>query len=87
MGCQEAGAQGLDRAGTLGSMQLDPVVHAPDHRGGELFLFGWISTLGLGGCVLLFCLDKGAAAAAAVTAAMTSVLGMLGWRQARPPQG
>ena len=73
-------------------MQDSPVLPdsaaRPDtgHRGGELFLFCWISTLGLGGCVLLFCLDQGAAAAA-VTAAMTSVLGMLGWRQARPPQG
>ena len=67
-------------------MQASSVPDSADHRGGELFLFGWISTLGIGGCVLLFCLDK-AAAAAAVLAAMTSVLGMLGWRQARPPQG
>ena len=64
-------------------MQVAPLPpDSADRRGGELFLFGWISTLGIGGCVLLFCLDQGA-----VTAAMTSVLGMLGWRQARPPQG
>ena len=67
-------------------MQASSVPDSADHRGGELFLFGWISTLGIGGGVLLFSLDKGAAAAA-VLAAMTSVLGMLGWRQARPPQG